>query len=104
MHITLYHRSYPVQGAPESVSLAPFPAHQRHTYTAEGVVYEAVYRELRVTTPDGATVGGERLRLKWGASSEPVLSWAGEKGPAVSTAKEVLELASTRGSGFRLMK
>lgn len=104
MHITLYHRSYPVAGAPEAVSLTPFPAHQRHTYTAAGVVYEAVYRELRVTAPDGATVGAERLRLKWGEPCERVLSWTGEKGTITSTAKEVFEYAHTRGSGFRMVK
>lgn len=104
MHITLYHRSYPVEGAPEAVALAPFPTHQRHTYTAAGVVYEAVYRELRVTTPDGATVGPERLRLKWGDSSERVLNWVSDAGPVASTAKEVLEFAHVRGSGFRMMK
>lgn len=104
MHITLYHRSYPVEGAPEAVSLAPFPAHQRHTYTAGGVVYEAAYRELRVTVPDGATIGLGRPRLRWADSSEPMLSWTGESGPTVSTAREVFELAGARGSGFRMAK
>lgn len=104
MQITLYHRSFPVAGAPEAVSLAPFPTHQRHTYTAEGVVYEAVYQELQVVAPSGATVGAEFARLKWGMPGERMLSWAGAKGKVASTAKEVFEMASARDSGFRMAK
>lgn len=103
MHITLYHRSYPVKGAPVSVSLAPFPAHQRHTFTASGVEHEAKYRELRLVVPAGATVSAER-GLSWAREKGPVLNWVGEKGAVVSTAQEVFELAHTRGSGFHIAK
>jgi hypothetical protein len=102
MQITLYHRSYPVAGAPASVSLAPFPAHQRHTFTAGGTVHEAVCKELRVVVPDGATIGANGQRLNWSNSNEPVLYWTGEKGVVNSTAKEVLDLARACGSGFRM--
>lgn len=102
MFITLYHRSYPVEGAPESISFAPFPAHQRHTFTAGGAVHDAEYKELRVVAPDGATVGTERR--SWDCPQGAVLNWTGKKGPVVSTAKEVFELTRTRGSGFRMAK
>ena len=102
MQITLYHRSYPVAGAPASVSLTPFPAHQRHTFTAGGTVHEAVCKELRVVVPDGATIGGHRL--SWAGENGPVLSWTGKNGPVKSTATEVFELAHTRGSGFRMAR
>jgi hypothetical protein len=103
LHITLYHRSYPVKGAPVSVSLVPFPTHQRHTFTASGVEHEAKYSELQVVIPDGATVSVER-GLSWAKAKGSVLNWVGEKGPVVSTAQEVYDLAHARGSGFRLTK
>jgi hypothetical protein len=103
MHVTLYHRSYPVKGAPVSVSFVPFPTHQRHTFTARGVEHEAKYMELRVIVPDGATVSAAR-GLSWAGEKGPVLNWTGEKGPVASTAQEVFDLAHTRGSGFRMAK
>jgi hypothetical protein len=102
MHLTLYHRSYPVKGAPVSVSFSPFPANQRHTFTVGGVEYEAKYKELRVVVPDGAAVSAVRGE-NW-ASEGSVLNWVGENGPVVSTAQEVFELAHTPGSGFRIAK
>jgi hypothetical protein len=94
MQITLYRRSYPVAGAPVSLSLLPHAAGQRHTFTAGGKVFEAVLGELRVTVPDGAQL-------------DPVknlLCWVGDKGPVKSTAKEVFDLAEARASGFRMAK
>jgi hypothetical protein len=52
MQITLYYRSYPVEGAPVAVSLAPFPTYQKHTFAAGGTVHEAEYKELRIHVPD----------------------------------------------------
>jgi hypothetical protein len=101
MHLTLYHRSYPVEGAPVSVSLAPFPAHQRHTFTDRGVEHEAQYRELRIVVPDGATVSAGR-GLSWAGEKGAVLNWTGEKGAVVSTAQEVFDLAHTSNSGFHM--
>jgi hypothetical protein len=75
-----------------SVSLVPFPAHQRHTFAVGDAVYEAVYHELAVVTPDGASV--DLLRNQ--------LSWPGAKGAVKSTAKEVFDLARARASGFRM--
>ncbi len=103
MHMTLYRRSYPAEGAPVSVSFAPFPAHQRHTFTAGGVEHEAHCTELRVSVPEGAMVSAARL-LNWSNERGPVLNWTGETGPAVSTAQEVFDLAHTRNSGFRMVK
>jgi hypothetical protein len=103
MHIILYQRSYPVKGAPVSMSLAPFPVHQRHTFTARGVAHEAKYKELRLIVPDGATVIAER-GLSWAKEKGAVLNWVGEKGAVVSTAQEVFELAHTHGSGFHVAK
>jgi len=87
-----------------SLSLVPFPDHQKHTFTARGVVYEAKYKELRVVVPAGASIVADRHRLSWFSANVSVLSWAGKTGPVKSTAQEVLELAHTRGSGFRLAK
>ena len=56
MKITLYVRTYPVKDAPVALSLVPFPTHQRHTYTRDGKVYEAVSRELRVIVPDESVI------------------------------------------------
>jgi hypothetical protein len=104
MHFTLYHRTYPVKGAPVSLSFAPFPAHQRHTFTAGGVEHEAKYGELQLVVPDGAAVSAAR-GLSWAAADRgPTLNWVGAEGPVASTALEVFELARTGGSGFRLAK
>jgi hypothetical protein len=90
--ITLYHRSYPVAGAPVAVSFVPDSASQRHTFTAAGQVYEAERRELRVVVPDDA-----KLDL-----AGRLLGWAGPDGPVKSTAKEVYDLAEARTSGFQM--
>ncbi len=76
------------------MSLVPFPAHQRHTFAVGDTVYEAVYRELAVVAPDGASVDPLRNQL----------SWPGAKGAVKSTAKEVVEMARTRASGFRMAR
>jgi hypothetical protein len=94
MQITLYRRSYPVANAPVSLSLVPDPASQRHTFAAEGRVYEAERREILVVVPDDAKLD----LLKY------VLCWSGDKGPVQSTAKEVFDLAEARVSGFQLAK
>ena len=90
MKLTLYVRTYPVKDAPVAYSLVPFLTHQKHTYTRDGMVYEAVSREMRVTVPDGSVVDAERK----------VLRWAGDKGPVVSTVNEVYELVKARAPGF----
>ncbi|MEO2090696.1 MAG: hypothetical protein ABGY75_14520 [Gemmataceae bacterium] len=77
-----------------SVSLVPFPAHQRHTFAVGDAVYEAEYRELAVVAPDGASVDLLRNRL----------SWPGAKGAVQSTAREVVEMARARASGFRIVR
>ena len=94
MQITLYRRSYPVANAPVSLSLVPDPDHQRHTFAAEGRVYEAERREILVVVPDDTELD----------VFKKVLRWAGDKGPVISTAKEVFDLAEARVSGFRLAK
>lgn len=94
MQITLYRRSFPVEGAPMAVSFVPPDAAQRHTFTANGKVYEAEFREVLIAVPDGATID----------PLKNLLCWSGDKGPIKSTAKEVFELARTRASGFRTVK
>lgn len=94
MQITLYRRSYPVAAAPVAFSLLPDGPHQRHTFTSEGRVYEAVRRELRVVVPAGATID----------ALKNVLCWTVGKGMVKSTAKEVLDMAEARASGFRLAR
>lgn len=90
MRITLYVRTYPVEDAPVARSLVPFPPHQRHTYTRDGTVYDAVSREVRVTVPDGSVVDAERK----------LLCWAGDKGPVKSTVNEVYDLVQAHAPGF----
>ena len=90
MKITVYVRSYPVKDAPVALSLLPFPSGQKHTYTRDGQVYDAVSREMRVTVPDGSVVDAERK----------VLRWAGDKGPVKSTVNEVYALVQARSPGF----
>ena len=94
MQITLYKRTYPVDGAPVSLSVTPFAASQRHTFPVGGRVYEAAYSEVRVAAPDDATVDVVRNRLTWG----------GGKNLVRSTAQEVFDLALARNSGFRVAK
>jgi hypothetical protein len=92
MHITLYHRSYAVAGAPVALSFVPDPIAQRHTFTADGRVYEAERRELQIIVPDNA-----KLDLV-----KKLLDWVGAEGPVKSKAKEVYDLAEARASGFRM--
>ena len=94
MLITLYHRTFPVKDAPFSVSFAPPDAAQRHTFTADGKVYEAECKEVKIMAPDDAKL--DPLRN--------LLSWAGTDGPIKATAKEVFELARTKAQGFRTVK
>jgi hypothetical protein len=94
VQITLYHRSYPVAGAPFAVSFVPDSAAQRHTFTAAGQVYEAERRELQVVVPDDAHLDMARR----------LLAWAGAEGPVKSTAKEVYDLAGARASGFQMVE
>ncbi len=88
--ITLYRRTYPVEGAPVSVSLVPSAGHQRHTFTVGAEVYEADCRELRVVAPDDAKLDPLKNLLSW------------DGGKVKSTAAEVLDLAQKGASGFRL--
>jgi hypothetical protein len=94
MQLTLYLRTYPVAGAPISVSFAPDAAGQRHTFTAAGREYEAEYREVRVVVPDGV-----KLDLL-----HRLLVWGGDKVSIKSTAREVYDLAKSRSSGFRVAR
>lgn len=93
MQITLYHRTFPVAGAPVSLSLVPCSASQRHTFSAGGRLYEAEHREVAVVVPDGAKLD----------VLKNLLGWAGDKGPVKSTAKEVYDLAVAGTSGFRIV-
>jgi hypothetical protein len=88
--VCLYVRTYPVKDAPLSLSLVPFPPSQRHTYTRDGKVYDAVNREMRVIVPDGSVIDADRK----------VLSWAGDTGPVKSTVNEVFQLVQAHASGF----
>ena len=90
MKITLYVRTYPVKDAPVALSLVPFPPDQRHTYTRDGKVYEAVSREMRVTVPDGSVVDADRK----------LLCWDGDKGKVKSTVNEVYEFVKAHAQGF----
>jgi hypothetical protein len=94
MQITLHHRTFAVKDAPFSVSLLPFATSQRHTFTHEGTVYEAVCKEVQIVVPDDAKIDPVRN----------LLSWTGDKGVVKSTAREVFELVRTRVSGFRMAK
>src|SRR5262249_10244669 len=63
MKITLYVRTYLVKDAPVALSFVPTPSHQKHTYTLDGKVYDAVSREMRVTVPDGSVIDMDRKFL-----------------------------------------
>jgi hypothetical protein len=90
MKLTLYVRTYPVKDAPVALSLVPFPTSQKHTYTRDGKVYEAVSREMRVTVPDGSVIDADRK----------FLCWTGDKGKVKSTVNEVYALVQAGASGF----
>jgi hypothetical protein len=90
MKITLYLRTYPVKDAPVAMSFAPTPGHQKHTYSRDGRVYEAVSRTMQVTVPDGSVFDMDRL----------LLCWSGDKGKVRSTVNEVYALVQAGASGF----
>jgi hypothetical protein len=90
MKITLYVRTYTVKGSPVALSLVPFPTGQKHTYTREGKVYDAVNREMQVIVPEGSIIDTDRK----------VLCWSGDKGAVKSTVNEVYELVKAHASGF----
>jgi hypothetical protein len=92
--ITIYRRSYPVDGAPETFSLRPYPAHQRCTYTVGEKVYNAVFQQFTVSVPDDAKVLEEKN----------LLAWSGKDGKRESKAAEVLGLVEAGVSGFRKVK
>ncbi|VTT98999.1 unnamed protein product [Gemmataceae bacterium] len=94
MQITLYRRSYAASGAPVSLTFNPDHAGQRHTFTADGRVYEARQRPVAVTVPDDAQV--DELKR--------VLRWRGSSGAVVSTAQEVYDFARAGERGFNLGK
>ena len=90
MKITLYVRTYPVNDAPVALSFVPTPPHQKHTYTRDGKVYDAVNKEMSVTVPNGSVIDTDRK----------LLCWTGDKGPVKSTVNEVYALVQAHASGF----
>jgi hypothetical protein len=92
MQITLYHRTYPVADAPVALSLVPYAASQRHTFTAGGKIYESKQKEILIIVPDDAKLD----------VMKNLLCWSGDQGPMKSTAKEVYDLAEAGASGFKL--
>jgi hypothetical protein len=95
VQITLFQRTYPVDGAPVTLSVVPFTVGQKCTFPVGDTVHEATYSEVRIVAPDDAMVDRMRNRLTWGD---------GGKSRAKSTATEVLDLALAGNSGFRLEK
>lgn len=92
MNFTLYQRTYPVAGAPVTLSITPFASSQKYTFPSGGVVYNATYSEVHVVAPDDARVEPLRDRVAWDST----------KGRVRSTAREVFDLAHAGSSGFRL--
>jgi hypothetical protein len=90
MKITLYIRTFPVKDAPVALSFVPTPPDQKHTYTRDGKVYDAVSREIKVIVPDGSVFDMDKK----------LLCWTGDKGKVKSTVNEVYELVKARASGF----
>ena len=90
MKLTLYVRTYPVKDAPVALSLLPFPPHQKHTYTRDGKIYDAVGREMTVRVPDGSVIDADRK----------LLCWDGGTGKTKSTVNEVYDLVKSHASGF----
>jgi hypothetical protein len=90
MKVSLFVRTYPVKDAPVALSLIPFPPHQKHTYTREGKVYDAVNREMSVIVPDESVIDTDRK----------LLCWAADTGLVKSTVNEVYELVQAHASGF----
>ncbi len=91
MIITMYERTFPVLGAPVSLSLIPFSSFQRHTYTLGEDVYESQRREFQITVPDNATIDTYRNMLSWVGS---------DKRRMKSTATEVFTMAEQGILGF----
>ena len=92
MQITLYQRFFPVKDSPTAVSFSPFPTSQKHTFAVGTKVYEADFRELKITVPADAKLD----------NLNNLLSWVSDKGPMKSTATEIFNFAQARTSGFRL--
>ena len=90
MKITLFVRTYLVKDAPVALSLVPFPPGQRHTYTRDGQVYDAVSRQMKVVVPEGSVIDTHRK----------LLCWAGDGGTVKSTVNEVYALVQAHASGF----
>jgi hypothetical protein len=92
MTFTLYQRTFPVEGAPVTLSVSPFPTDIKTQFPAGGEVYEAVYSKVRVVGPDGTKVERPHKRV----------TWDGAEGRVNSTAQEVFDMARAGTSGFRL--
>jgi hypothetical protein len=92
--ITIYRRTFPIDGAPETFSLRPYPAHQRCTYTVGNKVYEAMFEQFTVSVPDDAKVLEEKN----------LLAWSGKDGKMQSSAAEVLGFVEVGVSGFHKVK
>jgi hypothetical protein len=92
MQITLFQRYFPVKDSPTAVSLLPYPASQKHTYPLGGKIYDAKFREIKITVPAESTI--DQLKN--------MLCWRSPKGLMKSTATEVFNFAHARTSGFRL--
>ena len=92
MKITLYQRTFPVEGATVTMSVSPFDTGEKRTFSAGGKVYEAAYSKVRVVGPVGAKVERQKNRV----------TWDGDKGRVSSTAQEVFDMARAGTSGFRL--
>jgi hypothetical protein len=94
MQIILYTRSFPAPDAPVAVSFVPPDPAQRHTFTVDGKVYMAEFKEMPILVPDGATID----------PLKNLLCWSGEKGPMKSTAREVYEFVKSKAPGFKAVK
>ena len=92
MKITLYQRTFPVEGAPVALSVSPFDTGEKRTFSAGGKVYAAAYSKVRIVGPVGAKVERSKNRV----------TWDGDEGRVTSTAAEVLDMARAGSSGFRL--
>ena len=92
MKITLYQRTFPVEGAPVTMSISPFDTGEKRTFSAGGKGYEAAYSKVRIVGPVGAKVERQKNRV----------TWDGDEGRVSSTAQEVFDLAQAGSSGFRL--
>jgi len=92
MKITLYQRTFPVEGAPVTLSLSAFDTGEKRTFSAGGKVYAASYSKVRIVGPVGAKVERPKNRV----------TWDGDNGRVSSTATEVFDMARAGTSGFRL--